>query len=70
MQQMEGDPDILAIAQALIKRFGAEAVGVGEKRAEAHRRAAEGEGTELWQRVAHAARMILTGHAPMREEPE
>jgi hypothetical protein len=55
--------DILTIANALIKHFGAEAVGFGEARAEAHRRAEESEGAELWQRVADAARSILTGHA-------
>jgi hypothetical protein len=60
------EDEILAIAQALIRRFGATAVDVGEKRAEAHRGAEESEGAELWQRVAHAARMILTGHSQAR----
>ncbi len=66
MSRMEGDSDILAIAQVLIKRFGAEAVGVGEERAEAHRRAEESEGAEFWQRVAEAVRMILTGRTRKR----
>jgi hypothetical protein len=66
---MEGDPHILAIAQALIERFGAEAIVAGEKRAEAHRCAEESEGAELWHGVADAVRMILTGHAARFRHP-
>jgi hypothetical protein len=60
---MEEDPDILAIATALIKRFGTEAAGVSAERAYRHRCAEESEGAELWQRIADAVRIILTGHA-------
>ncbi len=61
---MEEDSDILAIARQLINRFGADAISIGEARAEAHRRAEESDGAEFWQRVADAVRTILTGHRP------
>ncbi len=61
---MEEDSDILASARQLITRFGADALGSGEARAEAHRRAEESDGAEFWQRVADAVRTILTGHRP------
>jgi hypothetical protein len=64
---MEEDADILAIARELVKRFGPEAVGIGEERAEAHRLAEESEGAELWRRVADATRMVLAESA--RELP-
>lgn len=57
---MEEDRDILAIARALVERFGTEATNVGEERARGHRRAQESEGAEFWQRIADAARMILS----------
>jgi hypothetical protein len=63
IQAMEGDPHILAIAQALIERFGAEAIVASQERAQTHWRAEESEGAEFWQRIADAVRMILTGHA-------
>jgi hypothetical protein len=57
---MDEDIDVVVIARALMRRFGAEAIDVGESRAEAHRCAEEQEGAELWQRVTGVARMILT----------
>ncbi len=55
--------DVIAIAQDLIRRFGADAADIGEDRAEAYRQARENEGAGFWQRVADAARAILSGHA-------
>jgi hypothetical protein len=66
---MDETSDILTIATALIKRLGADAIGACEERALAHRRAEESEGAELWQRVADAARAILTGHVRTLPRP-
>ena len=52
---METDRNILAIARAALVQFGAKAVCM-EERARNHDLAGEGEGSELWRRVAAAVR--------------
>jgi carbonic anhydrase len=66
---MDEASDVLIIARALIRHLGADAIGACEERALAHWRDEESEGAELWQRVADAARAILTGHARTLPRP-
>jgi collagenase-like PrtC family protease len=60
---MNKETDNLAIAHALIERFGAEAIRIGEARACAHLRAEEIEGAEFWQGIADRVRMLLSGYS-------
>lgn len=55
---MEFDPDILAIARALLARHGARALLLAEAHSAAHSAADEREGETVWREVAAAIRAI------------
>ena len=55
---METDRNILAIAHAALVQFGDKAAACMDKRAQNHELAGEGEGSDLWRRVAAAVRQI------------
>ena len=53
---MEKDSDIIAIAKAALKEFGADAIATMEKRVLDHEQAGELKGARMWRRVAEALR--------------
>ena len=53
---MKTDPDILAIARAVLAEFGSKAAETMDQRAKAHELAGEDESAELWRRVAASVR--------------
>ena len=55
---METDPGIVAIARAALAEFGPDAAEIMDKRAKDHALAGEDEGSDLWGRVAAAAREL------------
>ena len=53
---MEKDSDIVAIAKAALKEFGADAIATMEKRVLDHEQAGELKDARMWRRVAEALR--------------
>jgi hypothetical protein len=58
-KNMEKDSNIIAIAKAALKEFGADAVAAMEERVLDHEQAGELEGARLWRRVVEALREMM-----------
>jgi len=57
----EVDANVVAIARAMLRAFGARASTVMRKRIRDHERAGEREGAEFWIRVEQAIDRLRTG---------
>jgi hypothetical protein len=55
------DANVMAIARAMLRAFGARAAAVMRKRVHDHQRAGETEGAEFWTRVEQAINRLETG---------
>ena len=60
----EVDANVVAIARAMLRAFGARAGTVMRKRIRDHERAGETEGAEFWARIERAIDRLSAGTKP------